>query len=30
MIVNGQMRKFDFEKYNEQPEHLPEPIMASI
>lgn len=29
MIMNGQMRKFNFEKYYEQLENMPEPIMAS-
>ena len=29
MIMNGQMRKFNFEKYYEQLEHMPEPIMDS-
>ena len=27
--MNGQMRKFNFEKYYEQLENMPEPIMAS-
>ena len=27
--MNEQMRKFNFEKYYEQLEHMPEPIMAS-
>lgn len=29
MIMNGQMRKFNFEKYYEQLENMQEPIMAS-
>ena len=29
MIMNGQMRKFNSEKYYEQLENMPEPIMAS-
>ena len=27
--MNGQMRKFNFEKYNEQLKTMPDPIMAS-
>lgn len=27
--MSGQMRKFNFEKYYEQLENMPEPIMAS-
>ena len=27
--MNGQMRKFDFAKYNEQLKTMPDPIMAS-
>lgn len=29
MIMNGQMRKFNFEKYYEQLGNMSEPIMAS-
>ena len=29
MIMNGQMRKFNFEKYYEQLKNMPKPIMAS-
>lgn len=29
MIINGQMRKFDYARYYKQLEAMPEPIMAS-
>ena len=29
MIMSGQMRKFNFEKYYEQLKNMPKPIMAS-
>lgn len=29
MIMNGQMRKFDYARYYKQLETMPEPIMAS-
>lgn len=28
MIVNGQMRKFDYARYYKQLENMPEPIMS--